>query len=178
LKVVSRLHFALGEGWIAVLGTAETLRAPAALFRPVDLRRRIYARSPSEQRGPTPKALGLHADSEPPAMQRAAVVLLDGALRVRAWSAPCEELFRVSAREALGRPIFEVETGLPEGRARPLILEGLAGEAGAESAHPLVFEVPRRRGDAIRCKVTCSGAAALGEGRAAVLVIEPIEATR
>ncbi|MDQ3080731.1 MAG: hypothetical protein M3R07_00775 [Gemmatimonadota bacterium] len=45
--VLARFHYALTEGGYRFLGRAETLLAHRATFRPVDLRRRVFAKLPS-----------------------------------------------------------------------------------------------------------------------------------
>ena len=43
-RILSRFHFALGDGGLLFLGKAEMMRAHGDLFRPVDLRARIFGK--------------------------------------------------------------------------------------------------------------------------------------
>jgi two-component system CheB/CheR fusion protein len=45
-RILTRFHFALGEHGYLFLGKAEMLFTHASLFQPVDLKRRVFARSP------------------------------------------------------------------------------------------------------------------------------------
>jgi two-component system CheB/CheR fusion protein len=45
-KILSRLHFALADGGILLLGKAEMLLSHGSIFTPVDLKRRVFRRVP------------------------------------------------------------------------------------------------------------------------------------
>ena len=60
-RVLSRFHYALGDGAYLFLGKAETILAHADLFDPVDTAHRIFARAPG-----APARDGLFAAATPP----------------------------------------------------------------------------------------------------------------
>ena len=122
-KILARFHFALNEGGFLFLGRAETMLTHAAMFTPMDLRRRVFTKSrvPGLDRVPlSPRALprnGARTPNEP----------RDTSLRLRGFdvgavpqvvvdeigqlflvNARARSLFRLATAD-VGRPLQDLE---------------------------------------------------------------------
>jgi two-component system, chemotaxis family, CheB/CheR fusion protein len=83
---------------------------------------------------------------------RAAVVVLDGELRIQAWNAGARDLWGLTEGEVVGRPFLELEIGLPVQKLRAPIRDVLEAEAAGDQ--PLLLEATSRTGRAIRCSIS------------------------
>jgi two-component system CheB/CheR fusion protein len=79
------------------------------------------------------------------------VAVLDGSQNVRRWNRYAEDLWGVRADEAEGRPLADLDIGLPVDGVRSAIRTALAAEEPAETT----VDAMNRRGKAIRCRVRC-----------------------
>jgi two-component system, chemotaxis family, CheB/CheR fusion protein len=90
----------------------------------------------------------------------AAVVVVDGALRVQLWNAAAEELWGLREAEVRGENFFGLDFGLPTGQLRPHVRGCLA----AVSSERAQLEAVNRRGRSFTCEVQCSPLGTEGEG--------------
>ena len=131
-KIVSRFHFALAPQGVLFLGKAEMLLGHGALFAPIDLKRRFFAKvatEPVRERTDAAPAdlstLELVRDAALAASPVAQVVLsTDGRLVLANDSAT--KLFGMSARD-LGRPFQDLELSY-----RPIDLRTSIDQADTE----------------------------------------------
>jgi two-component system CheB/CheR fusion protein len=135
-RILSRFHFALTRNGVLFLGKAEMLLSHAALFTPIDLKRRLFHKVTPAQPGNGPSAT-----DPPPPPARNTLTGLDR-LRGEAFMASpvaqiavttdglvaltnrqAENLFGVSAKD-VGRPFRDLELSY-----RPIELRGLIEQA-------------------------------------------------
>jgi two-component system CheB/CheR fusion protein len=83
----------------------------------------------------------------------AAVVVLDPAFRVIRWNKGAEELWGVRADEALDKPFFQLDFGLPTGELRETVRRCLESDQRIPAEH---IAAVNRKGRSIVCSVTCS----------------------
>jgi two-component system CheB/CheR fusion protein len=142
-KILARFHLALNEGGFLFLGRAETTLGHATLFTPMDLRRRVFAKSKSAlgERAPlAPRAIRPRS-AAPPASRDAH----DTSLRLRSFdvgtapqfvidehgrllllNARARSVFRVTTAD-IGRPLQDLEIAY-----RPYELRSVIEQAYAE----------------------------------------------
>jgi two-component system CheB/CheR fusion protein len=84
------------------------------------------------------------------------VIALDGEARVRVWNAAAEDLRGLRADEVIGKEFFALGLGLPADDLRAHIRSCLARKEGVA---PVTVNATNRRGNPVRCRITC---AALG----------------
>jgi two-component system, chemotaxis family, CheB/CheR fusion protein len=84
---------------------------------------------------------------------QAGLVVIDRDFEVRIWNAQSEELWGVRAEEAIGRPLFTLELGLPLESLREPIVAQLAGR---DVTRDCLLPATNRRGKAIECRVSCT----------------------
>jgi two-component system, chemotaxis family, CheB/CheR fusion protein len=84
---------------------------------------------------------------------RAAVVVLDEELRVRAWNEDAVELWGLRPDEVTGQHFVNLDIGLPTAELLPVVRATLAGEDGERIVS---VDATNRRGRAINCRVSCS----------------------
>ena len=121
-RILSRLHFALAPAGVIFLGKAEMLLAHAALFTPVDLKHRLFARAVGsaslEPRGRTPRpdegpdaerqrALGRLRQSVFEA-DRTAQIVVDVRGNLALANRQAQNLFALNERD-LRRPFHDLE---------------------------------------------------------------------
>jgi two-component system, chemotaxis family, CheB/CheR fusion protein len=146
-RVLARLHFALEEGGILFLGKAEMLLFNAELFRPIELKRRIFVKVPKanlrERLSVINERGGYEPLEDPPSYRRAreialeavpsAMIVLHHTGAVAMVNATARRLFGLSARD-VGRPFQDLEISY-----RPLELRSAIEQAQKE-ARPLLIE--------------------------------------
>jgi two-component system CheB/CheR fusion protein len=149
-RILLRMHFALGEGGILVLGKAEMLLSHAELFSPLDLKRRIFVRGAADEtareripmrplrREPSPAVaygakLRENAFDASPVAQ--IVTDLDGI--VAQISRHAREVFGLGERD-LGRPFQDLEVSY-----RPVELRSAIEQAQTDRRAVLVKDVER-----------------------------------
>jgi two-component system CheB/CheR fusion protein len=128
-RILSRFHYAIREDGYLFLGRSESLLARSRLFRPLQLKWRIFQRTPSvprqvaavlpdreEGRGPTPGEVP--ARSEAGASTRAqraldslpaAIMIIDTTDTILAWNPAAELLFDIPAAAALARKFRDLD---------------------------------------------------------------------
>jgi two-component system CheB/CheR fusion protein len=99
----------------------------------------------------------------------AGVVVVDQDRRVLTWSASAAEMWGVRPDEAEGRPLFDLDVGLPLESLRPLLRELLLDDEGSPAS--LTLDAVNRRGKAVRVKVTLSLLQADDDGPRNVLLV-------
>ncbi len=158
-RVLARFHFALADGGYVMLGRAETLLTHHALFVPVDLRRRVFAKAPRGAAAGRPAASERPAAGDGPgdanavalrdagaAALRAAALdagvvaqfVVDRAGRLASVNARARALLQLGVPD-LGRPLQDLEVSY-----RPFELRSLIDQAHAEGRAVTRAEVPWR----------------------------------
>jgi two-component system CheB/CheR fusion protein len=119
-RILSRFHFALADSGVLFLGKAEMLLSQGSLFRPVDLKRRVFRRAPraplaagtlvSEMpRPPSASMTGLdQLRSEAVAASPLAQLVLTSDDLVAVTNRQLEKQFGVSSRD-IGRPFRDLD---------------------------------------------------------------------
>jgi two-component system CheB/CheR fusion protein len=128
-RILSRFHYAVREGGYLFLGRAESLLARSRLFRPVQLKWRIFERAPAVARqvaallpeaadgdtaapgdaiGRVETAPGLRAHRALEALP-SAVMVIDMADTILTWNAAAEALFDVPVTSAVGRKFRDLD---------------------------------------------------------------------
>jgi two-component system CheB/CheR fusion protein len=97
---------------------------------------------------------------------RAAVVVVDRALKILVWNRRAEDLWGLRAEEVRGQPLLGLDIGLPLDQL-PLSLF-LAGKADHQE---LTLAGTNRRGKAILCHITITSFLAVEGGRGGVVVL-------
>jgi two-component system CheB/CheR fusion protein len=149
-KILTRFHFALHEHGYLVLGKAETLLTRAHLFKPVDLRRRIFQKVPKLTLRDRLLVMAQNNVYEPPPVaplvsERLREVSFDAApvaqLVLNADNTlalaneRAREMFRISERD-LGRPVQDLEVSY-----RPVELRSVLEKVQDQRRGVLVKEV-------------------------------------
>ncbi len=145
-RVLARLHFALEDGGVLLLGKAEMLLSHSNLFTPLDLKRRIFvkvAKDLRERLSVINEGGGYEPLDYPVAYRRArelamdavpsAMVVVHNSGAVAMVNATARRLFGLSARD-VGRPFQDLEMSY-----RPIELRSAIEQVQKEQ-RPLVFE--------------------------------------
>jgi two-component system CheB/CheR fusion protein len=82
----------------------------------------------------------------------AGIAVVDHELKVILWNTRAEELWGLRADEVLGQPFVHLDIGLP---IEPLIGPVRSCLAGSGETHEQILDATNRRGQSIRCHVTC-----------------------
>ena len=106
---------------------------------------------------------------------RAGVVVLDDALRVRAWNAMSEELWGLRADEVRGQSFLNLDLGLPLDVLKRQIKAAVDGDLEQET---IVVDAVNRQGRRMRCRVTCSRFEDELNDRGGILMMETETATK
>jgi two-component system CheB/CheR fusion protein len=136
-RILSRLHFALEEHGFLFLGRAEMLLSHSQSFNPVELKHRVFMKTPSEHlRGDGARAISLRPrrrDEDPTRGVRlreaalesspVAQIVLDAQGRIGVINNKATLLFNLGPSD-LGRPIQDVELSY-----RPVDLRSMIDEA-------------------------------------------------
>jgi two-component system CheB/CheR fusion protein len=151
-RILARFHFALADTGVLFLGKAEMLLSHAALFVPIDLRRRIFRKVPraAAPSGPVLGEAAAPSRSAPAALDtlRAEALLADPLAQVvvaedgvvAVVNQQAEILFGISARD-VGRPFRDLDLSY-----RPLELRRYIEQAQAERRSIRVPDVAYVRG--------------------------------
>ncbi len=149
-RVLARLHFALEEGGILFLGKAEMLLSHAELFRPIDLKRRVFVKVPRhtlrERLSLINEGGGYEPLEYPPSYRRAREIALDAVPAativvhhtgaVAMVNASARRVFGLSGRD-IGRPFQDLEISY-----RPAELRSALEQALKEQRPLLIENVP------------------------------------
>jgi two-component system CheB/CheR fusion protein len=151
-QVLQRLHFALNDTGLLMLGKAEMLLSNQLLFTPVDLRHRLFRRTPrpsGRERLVLP-ATGTvtHGGGDSDQLLRdealrasvGAQLVLSADGRLAFGNARADALFQLSPRD-LGRPFHDLEVSY-----RPVELRSLIAQAQAERRAVWARDVEWARG--------------------------------
>jgi two-component system, chemotaxis family, CheB/CheR fusion protein len=100
------------------------------------------------------------------------VVVLDRQLHVQLWNGQSRELWGLSSEDVEGQHVLGLDFGLPVEQLRPMLLACLKGEEGRQQ---VTLDAVNRRGQAIRCKVSCMTLSPLDDGvvTGLILMMEP-----
>jgi two-component system CheB/CheR fusion protein len=157
-RIVSRFHFALRDGGYLVLGKAEMLLNFVGSFAPVDLRQRVFVKTPSEgAHDRVVAAYALGRDERPATTALAtrlreiafdqdptAQIVVDQRSQLMMANLRARELFGLHARD-LGRPLQDLELSY-----RPAELRSCVDDAHArrQVVHLRDVAWPTSTGDA------------------------------
>ena len=167
-RLLTRFHYSIREQGFLFLGRSESLLARSRLFVPVDLKRRIFQRTPTISR----QAAAVLPDATPAPMpassprieptpaarvQRAldalpaAVVVIDTTDTILSWNPAAEAMFDVPVSSALTRKFRELDVSYRvEGlRAR---IEDVKARHAPSRIEDVTFT--RRGGDIVHAEVT------------------------
>jgi two-component system CheB/CheR fusion protein len=100
---------------------------------------------------------------------RAGMAVVDHDLVVRVWNPSAEDLWGVSADEVVGKKFLKLDVGLPVAR---LSAQLRACITGGEAHGQTFLPATNRRGQTIRCKVTCMTLAQPNETRGVIVLME------
>lgn len=101
----------------------------------------------------------------------AGAVVVDSNLDVLMWNLRAEDLWGLRADEVRGKGLLNLDIGLPVAELQTAIRSCLAGEAVRQE---VVLDAVNRRGQKIKCRVTCSPLVAGSKQREGViLMMEP-----
>ncbi len=140
-RILNRLHFAIADEGVLFLGKAEMLLTHTNLFTPVDLKLRIFGRSPRAHPTPvrmSPAHVGPVGETAPPVTEVGklaqsafqllpfAQVVVDGNGKVALINVRATTMFSLSARD-VGRPFHDLELSY-----RPVDLRSSIDQARAE----------------------------------------------
>jgi two-component system CheB/CheR fusion protein len=151
-RILARLHFAVRDHCFLFLGKAEMLVSRPSLFSPVDLRHRIFSKTPAAgfpnrlmtlaQGGDTgaPDQPGDHMRLREMAFDAADVaqIIVDGGGRLALANGQARAIFGLCAQD-VGRPVQDLEISY-----RPVELRSLIEQAYAQRAPLEVTGVERR----------------------------------
>lgn len=98
----------------------------------------------------------------------AGAVVVDRNLDVLMWNHPAEDLWGLRADEVRGECLLNLDIGLPVAELRSVIRSCLAGEGVCQR---VVLDAVNRRGQKIKCRVTCSPLIAAGQQREGVILM-------
>jgi two-component system CheB/CheR fusion protein len=188
-RVLSRFHYAIREDGFLFLGRSESLLARSRLFRPVQLKWRIFERTPAVARQVTAVLpdredtqpageSGARADGAPARAQRAvdvlpaAVMIIDATDTILSWNAAAEALFDVPVSAAVARKFRDLDVSYRvEGlRAR---IEDVKARHSPTKLDNVTFS--RRNGEPVHAEISIQP---LSEGhRLTGVVVFAVEAT-
>lgn len=81
-----------------------------------------------------------------------AAVVVDRELNILLWNSRAEDLWGLRSDEVLGKPLVQLDIGLP---IEPLLGPLRQCVAGGTKVHEMILEATNRRGHRIQCYVTC-----------------------
>jgi two-component system CheB/CheR fusion protein len=168
-RILTRFHYSIREDGFLFLGRSESLLARSRLFTPVQLKWRIFQRTPAAARqvgAVLPEATlaaqpGAPARTEAPApaarVQRAlealpaAVMVVDMSDTILSWNPAAEAMFDIPVASALGRKFRDLDVSYRvEGlRAR---IEDVKGRHAPSRMDDVTFT--RRNGDVVHADMT------------------------
>jgi len=168
-RILSRFHYAIREGGFLFLGRSESLLARSRMFRPLEVKWRIFERAPSVARQVTavlpdreerPGSADGENAREAGRVSRAerafdvlpaAVMILDTMDTVLAWNTAAESLFETPAASAVARKFRDLDVSYRvEGlRAR---IEDVKARRAPGRMDTVTF--PRRGGDPVQADIT------------------------
>jgi len=144
-RILANFHFALNPNGFLLLGKAEALASHNGLFRPYDLKRRVFVpsaearsdRPPRRMAFPAIDKLGIDTTLEEAAFLQAPMAELgvDTAGRVAFVNQPARALFALQSTD-IGRPFHELEVSY-----RPLELRSVIEQAYSEGRTISIKEV-------------------------------------
>ncbi len=162
-RIMRSFHFALNDGGFLLLGKAEMLFSHSRYFVPVDLRRRVFTKAPSEAGGADrlqyldhaegaegSTVFASHMRSREAAIDAAPVaqVVVDASGYLALANARARQMFGLTQRD-MGRPFSEAELSY-----RPVELRSRIHQVAVERSPAVVEEVEwSRNGDPLYLRV-------------------------
>jgi two-component system, chemotaxis family, CheB/CheR fusion protein len=169
-RILSRFHYAIREDGYLFLGRSESLLARSRMFRPMQLKWRIFERTPSVARQVTAvlpdrnEGHGMAAEhptraeaGAPLRAQRAldvlpaAVMIIDTTDTILAWNPAAEALFDIPPAAALGRKFRDLDVSYRVEGLRARIEDVKARHAPAKIENATFS---RRNGDAVHSDIS------------------------
>jgi len=100
------------------------------------------------------------------------VAVLDKELRVVLWNRRAEDLWGVKSNETIGKPLLELDIGLPLAQLASPIKTCLDSNDGVQE---LTVRATNRRGKPFMCRVRCTATGGLDGARSVILLMEAVE---
>jgi two-component system, chemotaxis family, CheB/CheR fusion protein len=100
---------------------------------------------------------------------RSAAVVVNAELNVLMWNHRAEELWGLRADEVQGKPLLNLDIGLPVAELRSTLRACLAGEVDHKEQ---TIDAVNRRGKQIRCHVSCAPLVAAKKREGVILLME------
>ncbi len=102
-----------------------------------------------------------------------AVAVVDRRQHVQIWNGEARDLWGVTADEIQGQHLLGLEIGLPVEQLKPLLLACLKGTPDRQQ---ITLDAVNRRGEQIRCHVSCSPLSSLSNGdvTGVIVMMEPV----
>ena len=110
---------------------------------------------------------------------RGAVIVVDPDLKILVWNPRAEDLWGVRSAEVEGTHLLNLDLGLPVDQLRPVIKTTLTAPDPNKATEPVTVDARNRRGQEIRCRVSCTQLRAPGESfaRGVILQMEALPPT-
>jgi two-component system, chemotaxis family, CheB/CheR fusion protein len=166
-RIISRFHYAVRENGYLFLGRSESLLARSRLFRPLQVKWRIFERMPTMARQVAAvlpdqddaRGEGQLRGDEPPALgsQRAlaalpaAVIIVDMTDTILSWNSAAEEMFEIPAGNAAARKFRDLDVSYRVEGLRARIEDVKARHAPAK-IEDATFA--RRNGDTVHADIS------------------------
>ena len=96
------------------------------------------------------------------------VIVLDPDMRVQIWNSRAAELWGLRADEVVGSGFLTLDIGLPVDGLAGALRSCISGESESESR---VLDAHNRRGQAMRCRITCTPLQPNAQGRRGVVML-------
>jgi len=168
-RILSRFHYAVREDGYLFLGRSESLLARSRTFQPVQLKWRIFVRTPvshqgsaapadgEAERGHEPTDAAVRALSSPGSAQRAleampaAVTIIDTSDTVLSWNIAAEALFDVPVGAAVARKFRDLDVSYRVEGLRARIEEVKARHAAVRMDNAIFT---RRNGETVHADIS------------------------
>ena len=105
---------------------------------------------------------------------QSAAVVVNHSLNVLIWNHKAEDLWGLRADEVEGKPLLNLDIGLPVEKLRSTLRPTLDGQSDHNS---IIVDATNRRGKAFKCRITCSPLVTPKKGPQGVIILmEEVEA--
>lgn len=103
---------------------------------------------------------------------KSGLVVVDREIRVIAWNRGCEDMWGLRSGEAVGKPLGQLDIGIPVDDLKPLIGNAFVD---ADAAGEISLEAVNRRGRTVTVRVVCSSFRGIeGSANGALLLMESV----
>jgi len=169
-RILSRFHYAVREGGFLFLGRSESLLARSRMFRPVQLKWRIFERTPAmarqvaavlpEREGHGATSQDASTRNEPTSSQRAqraldalpgGAIVIDTSDSILNWNPAAEALFDIPVASALARKFRDLDISYRVEGLRARIEDVKARHAPAKMENATFT---RRNGDIVHADIS------------------------